>query len=459
MHHSPPLPGYHSLEEWLKKLNDETGFEIESVPLLIACLAVLFFCFVIAPAVVGSALAIALFLSPLWLPYLLTGAAFREWIILRRSQFIAAQEMVLLELVPPRSVEKTPLAMEAVLSGIHLSPGESNWYAVNILGKVRPWWSLEIVSTEGKVHFYMQTRTAFRRQVEAQVYAQYPGAQVVEVADYTRQLSAKPGEWEIWGCDFEKSNKVDAYPIKTYVEYGLDKVQKEPEQTDPLANLVEFMGSLGPGEHMWIQMIVRVAKGEKFNKLNAAGKAYTWKDQALEEIENIRTKTVRKNKIMNPVTGKLEEVDGFPNPTKGQSESIAALERNVSKLAFDTGIRGVYLARPENFSGTTIPSMVGIFKQFNAENHNSFKPARWMTIFNDYPWEMNVKHRKDEVRHAIVDAYRRRLWFYPPFETPWFTMSTEELATIYHIPSGAISTPTLPRIQSQTSEAPAGLPT
>jgi hypothetical protein len=38
-------------------------------------------------------------------------------------------------------------------------------------------------------------------------------------------------------------------------------------------------------------------------------------------------------------------------------------------------------------------------------------------------------------------------------------MSTEELATIYHIPSSAIGTPGLRRIQSATGEAPANLPT
>jgi hypothetical protein len=389
---------------------------------------------------------------------LLVGEAKIIWLWLRKSEFVAAQQMVLLEIIPPRSVEKTPLAMEAVLAGIHLSPGESNWYAINIQGKVRPQWSLEIVSTEGKVHFYIQTRAGFRRQVESQIYAQYPGAQVLEVPDYTRVLSAKHDEWEIWGANFKKSNAIDAYPIKTYVDYGLDKVQKEPEQTDPLANLIEFMGSIGTGEHLWVQMPIRVAKGEKYNRINDAGKPYTWIDQAKEEIEKIRTQTTRKSIIFNPVTGEREEIDSFANPTKGEMEKIAAIERNVSKLAFDVGIRAIYLAKPANFSGTTIPALGGMFKQFSTENYNGLKWFGWLTVFQDYPWEINVKHRKDRMRAEIVDAFRRRSWFYPPYVTEWFEMSTEELATIFHIPSAAVTTPSLPRIQSQTSEAPAGLP-
>ena len=38
-------------------------------------------------------------------------------------------------------------------------------------------------------------------------------------------------------------------------------------------------------------------------------------------------------------------------------------------------------------------------------------------------------------------------------------MSVEELATIYHIPSGSIVTPSLPRIMSTRKEAPSNLPT
>jgi hypothetical protein len=38
-------------------------------------------------------------------------------------------------------------------------------------------------------------------------------------------------------------------------------------------------------------------------------------------------------------------------------------------------------------------------------------------------------------------------------------LSTEELATLFHVPSAAIQTPTIPRIQSTTSGAPGNLPT
>ncbi len=446
------------MDEQMKKLKAKLGLRIMPWPIFALGLSLLMTSFVFMPREVLSALSIAFSLAPLWLPILLIGSAWTLWVVLKRSEFIAKQNYILLEIKPPRGLEKTPLAMETVLAGIHHSPGEATWYKKYIAGAVRPWWSLEIASLEGQVHFFIWTRAGFRRLIEAQMYAQYPGVQIVEALDYTRLLNARPEEWAIWGCDFALTEK-DPLPIKTYVEYGLDKVQKEPEQVDPLANLVEFMGSMGKGEHLWLQLVIRVHKGEKYNKLNASGKTYTWKDEAKELVQQIRAETVGKVKYKDIFTGEMRETEGFPNPTKGQSEKMAAIERNVSKLGFDVGVRGAYLAQPEKFDPVVISGLTGIFKQFSSEGWNSFKPSGWMTEFDDYPWEVGVSKLKDKYRRWFIEAYRRRQFFHDPFKSDTMVMSTEEIATIFHVPSRAVSTPNLTRIQSATSEAPANLPT
>jgi hypothetical protein len=313
------------------------------------------------------------------------------------------------------------------------------------------------------VHFFIWTRAAYRRIIEAQMYAQYPGVQIVEAVDYTRFISATPEEWSIWGCDYKHTNP-DPVPIKTYVEFGLDKVQKEPEQVDPLANLIEFMGSIGKGEYLWLQFVIRVHKGDKYRKEKGSG--YTWKHKAKELVEEIR-KTTR-DPYIDPVTG--EERPGFPNPTKGQTEKIASIERNVSKLGFDVGARAVYVAKQESFNVSCIFSLIGLFRQFGSqveekseERWNSLKATKWMMQFDDFPWEFGVEKLKNKVRRGLVEAYRRRQFFYDPFSFGLFrddtmVMSTEEIATIFHIPSRAVETPTLGRIQSATGEAPANLP-
>lgn len=445
-----------SIDKKAETLKEKFGVRIEPLPVFILSLATLLMALIFVPGGVALAVSIALFLAPLWLPFLLLSGAWLTWLNLKRSEFIAKQKYILLEIKPPRNLVKTPLAMEAFLSGIHIGSGESTWYVKYIKGQMRTWYSLEIVSIEGQVHFYIWTRVNFRRLIEAHLYAQYPGVQVVEVQDYTRRITATPEEWGLWGCDFKHTDK-DPIPIKTYVEYGLDKVQKEPEQTDPLANLIEFMGSMRRGEQLWLQLIIRMHKGEKYHKLNKDGKPWTWKDEAKVLVNKIREET--RDVYKNPETGKDQL--GFPNPTKGQIEKIGAIERNTSKLAFDVGARGVYLVDQSTgkFDPSVISGLTGIFKQFSSEGWNGFKPTGWMTKFDDYPWEIGSAKLKDKYKRWMIDAYRRRQFFYEPYESDEsMVMSTEELATIYHIPSRAIEAPGLERIASATSEAPTNLP-
>ena len=452
------LPFLKELIKTKNKTTDKIGLRFEPWPLFIVGLAFLMLAFLFMPGAVSTALFLALFIAPVWLPFLLVSGALALWLILKRGEFIAAQKYILLEIKPPRNLVKTPLAMEAFLASIHLSGGESTWYVRWIKGATRAFWSLEIASFEGQVHFFIWTRVGFRRTIESQMYAQYPGVQIVEAPDYTRLVSAKPEEWGIWGCDFVHTAK-DPLPIKTYVEYGLDKVQKEPEQVDPLANLIEFMGSIGKGEQLWLQLIIRVHKGEKYNRVNKEGKDYTWKDEAQELIDDIRKKT--RDPYIDMITG--EERPGFPNPTKGQAERMAAIERNVSKQAFDVGGRGVYIARPEHFHGPTISHLIALFKPFSTEGWNGIRATGWLMRFDDYPWEFGVEKLKDAYRRDLIQAYRRRQFFYDPFshgvsKNDAMVMSTEELATVYHIPSRSIETPGLTRIHSATGEAPANLP-
>jgi hypothetical protein len=466
-HHGGGVPFFHELEEMMNKVTGESGIRFEPWPLFILGLAVIFTGFVFMPQVAFLAVSMALFLAPVWLPYMLIGEAWSVFIIMRRSYFIAKQKFILLEIKAPRNLVKTPLAMEAFLSSIHLTGGESTWYD-RFRGGMRPYFSLEIVSIEGRVHFYIWARESLRRIVESQMYAQYPGVQLTEVPDYTRTISADPHEWNVWGCDY-KETADSPLPIKTYIEYGLDKVQKEPEQVDPIANIVEFMAAIGKGENIWLQFVIRAHKGERYGagvmshastRLNKAGKPYTWKDAGKELIEKIRIET----------RGAYKDEEGnekyaFPNPTKGESEKMAAIDRNISKLAFDVGIRGIYVARRDKVVPGTIGHLIALFKPFTTEGWNGLNSTKWMKTFDDYPWEFNSEKRKAHARHELVEAYRRRQFFYNPFyeyglmgdKTP--ILSTEELATVFHIPSSSVETPGLERSTSAVAGAPANLPT
>ncbi|RTK97382.1 MAG: hypothetical protein EKK59_09355, partial [Neisseriaceae bacterium] len=274
--------------------------------------------FIISPDQSLKNFEMLVFMSPVWMPLLLFKFTWIRWVQVRRAAFFAKQQYILLEIRMPRDTRKSPLSMETILSALHLSPGESNWYKKYWNGSVRPWWSLEIVSLGGRVHFYIWTRESFRRPIEAAFYAQYPGVEIVEAVDYSLLTDPSHHPMKAFAAEFVHTKDQDVYPIKTYVDFGLDKqpMPKPEEQIDPLAHVIETLGSIGPKEQIWVQMIIRVSKGEKYNgKTNAAGKPYTWKDEAKEEIEKIRAASVRKQKRVDPATGAIIEMDGFPNPT------------------------------------------------------------------------------------------------------------------------------------------------
>ena len=167
------------------------------------------------------------------------------WVHYIRQDFISGIDFVLLEIVPPRDVLRNPKAMELFFTNAlyHFSykGGREEYWQ----GAVWFWYSLEIASIDGQVHFYIRTPTRLRELIETQMYAQYPQAQVKEVEDYTLAVDEISPEsaWQGWGCEF-KLEKSEAYPIKTYVDYGLDKDPKEEYKIDPISPVIELFGSL-----------------------------------------------------------------------------------------------------------------------------------------------------------------------------------------------------------------------
>ncbi len=457
--HGGGLPFLHSIDGWLGNAHTEGGFSMPGNALFIAGAAEVVAFFMVAPGQSITNFEFLLFLSPVWIPIILGRFTFMRFVQTRRVEYIETQNTVLLELRIPRDTRKPMIAMETVLSNLVLNSGEATWYKRLVLGRSRPWYSFELVSLGGKVHMYVWTRETFRRAVETFLYAQYPGIEVIEAVDYSRLIDPTHEPYKMSAFEYVKE-KIDAYPIKTYVDFGLDMVQKPEETVDPLAQLLETLGSLGPQEQAWIQIIVRSARSEKHNgKKTKSGGWYDWRSEGREEIERIREEFVIENEYVD-ASGVVRKSKGFPNPTEGQKDRIKAIERNIGKLGLDMGIRSIYCAPGDAYHKSMGSLMTNIFKPFASEQYNQIKPApRWSEHFNDYPWEDPGGHHLSHAMHTVLEFYRRRAFFHPPYSGNWSTVSIEELATLFHVPSGSVTTPSLPRIQSSTSEAPSNLPT
>ncbi len=386
--------------------------------------------------------------GPIWMPIVFTFAAWQQWIGYRRARYIERQQYQVLEVRVPAEVRKTPAAMEAVFDALHLRPGESTFLKRLFEGAVRPWFSFELVSFEGQVHFYIWTRAGFRRHIERAFYAQYPEVEIVPVEDYAARFPFSIEEFELWGCDF-KLGKPDPFPIKTYVDFELDKsITKEEEKMDPFATFIEFLGSMGKDEYLWYQFIFRVHKSEPglpgtplgITDINARAKA---------ELQKIRQSPAETTYFTDKEYKVLSEL---------QKEQIKGIERKLyKKHHFDVGIRGMYFARKGVFEGTTIGGFLNTFKLFGPPGYNGIGGARYLFDY-DYPWEDYHETRQNRQRVRLFDAYRRRSWFHPPYRTPSYVLSGEELATLIHVPGAVVQTPTFERIPSTRREAPANLP-
>ncbi|MDE1874479.1 MAG: hypothetical protein KGI79_00415 [Patescibacteria group bacterium] len=387
-----------------------------------------------------------IFFAVVWIPIVIFEYAWGVWVRYVRTAWIGKQEKILLEIKLPQETIKSPLAMELVLTGLYQTGGEGTPLDRYWEGKVRPWFSLELASIDGEIHFYIWTFKSQRAIVESNIYAQYPGVEIHEVPDYTEAVFFDPEKYELAGCRFEATGP-DPLPIKTYVDYGLDKDPKEEYKVDPMAPLIEFMGSLKKGHQAWVQIIVRAHTQEKTPLNNKYPDK--WKEEAKELIQ----------KVIDEAAVEDEEGNKVPNLaklTKGAQEKIAAIERSVSKLAFDAGIRIVYIAPKDIFDKGNGGGLTGSFKQFNAPHMNGFKPEEGMSF--DYKWQDWKGHKLLGRKIEHFRAYCERGYFHYPFMRKWTVLNTEELATLYHFPGSAVKTPTLKRIPSKSADAPSNLP-
>ncbi len=381
-----------------------------------------------------------------WMPPVLAIVCARTWLYYVRANFNANLQRILLEIKLPKEIHKSPAAMEIILDVLHQG-SEGSWYDQWIKGRVRTWSSLEVVSIEGKVRFFIWIENKFRQNLESQIYAQYPDVEVYEAADYIQHVpfNQKDSGWNMFGSEFVLT-KPDPYPIKTYVDYGLDKNPKEELKIDPITSVMEFLSSIEKDEQIWIQIGVRATKSTNKIPGGLFGKSYDWKEEAKKEIEKIKKEIVKSSEAEQFATARA---------TKAQENAITAIERSISKPGFDCGIRALYLAK-NKFNGMVIPALMGHLKQYSSQDLNGFRPKN-ATGF-DYWWQDYNNIRINKIKADLFDAYIRRSWFYPPYVRKPFILNTEELATIFHFPGRVAETPSFERIESKKSEPPSNLP-
>jgi hypothetical protein len=411
-------------------------------------------------AIIGVLVGITL-LSPVWLPVFLFVGFWKIWMHYIRFQFWFNQENVLLEIQLPAEVEKSPLAMELFLTALWNSGNETTFIKRIWEGSFRPIWSLEIASNEGRIGYYIRAGKSWKNIIESRLYGQFPEAKVTEVDDYTNLVPFNLEEYDLWGSEYKKMSPLlpDAVPIKTYIDYKLDKDPDEEFKIDPMTNILELLGTMGPGEHYWMQIILKARKKDEWYGFYKNTDHYRY--AATEEIHNIMRGASERAKSLvgeDEVIQAQAAARGISLLTDAEKRKIEEIERSLSKLLFECGIRVIYVAKKERYNSVNIPSTVRFFDAFRSLEFNAINIARGLGIF-DYPWQDFHNIRRTKIKKQLWFRYRHRAYFYVPYDQDPVFMTTEELATIWHFPSSIVKTPSLQRVPSKRAEAPINLPT
>lgn len=394
--------------------------------------------------------------APLWLPFALLRGAWFTWIEYIREEYIGRQKSVLLEVKIPRDIMKSPRAMELVFNQLFTNSGEVTALLRVWFGSVRPWTAWEITSFGGEIHFYTWCWAKYRNYIEASIYAQYPEVEIFEVEDYATRFVYDQNKHNCYVTDYDYDPRSDAYPIKSYIDYELDKDPKEELKVDPFATVLEVIGSIKPHEQIWVQLLVRAAgKNTGHHAIFLPEKTDTgWKKRVQEAVDE-----VKKDAMRDPTKSEHDE-DAFfnaPRPTWKQQEQLRAIERHLGKVPFEFLGRGIYISEGPPDS-VTITATRWLWKPFNSPSYfNQLRPKRGHNPF-DWPWQDFRGLRWRIATRRWIDAYRQRSGFYTPYANNPIVVTPEMLATIYHYPSRTVAVPGLQRIPAKKAEPPPNLP-
>jgi hypothetical protein len=391
------------------------------------------------------------FLAVIWVPVILIDYAWAVWVAYVRSAWTLSQKKAVLEIKLPAETFKSPAAMELVLNALVQTGGEATVIERYWHGKARPWASLELCAINGEIRFFIWCFESQKNFLMANIYASYPDVAIHEVEDYTEPIAKNLDKYDLYAAEYGFI-KPDPYPIKTYMDYGLSDDPDEEFKVDPLASLIEVMGSVKKEDQIWFQFIARAHTAEK-NHFNLR-QPDPWVEAAKKEI----------TKIAKDVTDTKEDgtkVMHMERLSEGQKEAVKAIERSIGKYGLDVGIRGINII-PKGRGGLSVGIIKGSFRPFGANNLNSVAPK---AAEFDYPWQDPTGKKLYRWQKGLFDMYRARSYFHPPYSLvsdwptrPSMVLNTEELATFYHFPGSAVKTPALHRIPSKRADAPTNLP-
>lgn len=394
----------------------------------------------------STVITFAIATSPIWLPYVTFIMFFNLWMEMVGKKFTLKTGRVIYEIILPPEVLKSPEAMEMVLEQILNKSNPDNLMETYLDGKRPPNYTFELVSRGGSVHFYATIPGKGAQGFTDAIYSQYPGVELRELEiDYTAEIPKNLKDVSFFSFHIAKK-KGDTPPIKTYIDMGMDKLPKEEEKIDPMTPMLEVLAGIRPDQQLWVQYIFKAHREKSFlnGQLKSKG---TWEKGAQAKVDE----------IMNGDGGGTD-FEGLPRLTPGQRSTVESIERTMGKAAFDFAGRMVYISTKGegNYDGSLFSRMSRMIAAFDGGNGIGI---RWRTDYNYKLFSDPFGKKVPALKKAEIKEYKSRKLYAKSGAMKYAVITSEELATIFHLPGSVAITPTLQRVGSVRSEAPANLPT
>lgn len=365
-----------------------------------------------------------------------------------------SDKTVRLRLQVPRLNTRGPLAFEQVLASLHglLFQATKTQNIESV--------SFEIVRMEGQIFFYIVVPSHLRTLISSQIYAQYPGVEIAETPEYFSKKLTKGRA--VLACEIAPSSPW-VLAFKRHPQFE-DKLNQAFE--DPLGPITSALSHLYDAKDSAVIQFVITPVAGNWNEVAQdvlrrfmSGGPWKWK-WLRRQYQRWRLPLDRQKRLLNaPMWGayKLafgwskiatpEQPDNTDDDLDRQSQTSGRHDREtvfsagydkLSRLCFGVNIRACYFhSDPDaQHAEAKIREIAGTFQQFSLPEMNAYGITKL------------ERSQKSETFQNLV---RRKS------DNP-FPLSQEELATIYHLPTETVTTPSIHWIDSPKIEPPANLP-
>lgn len=271
-----------------------------------------------------------------------------------------------------------------------------------------------------EIHFYLAVPKRVSEVAVKQIQGLWNGASVEAVQDDFNIFNAHGATAAAYITEKENC----ALPIRTYPELGLDS----------FASIVGGFTKVSEvGEGAAIQLVVQQASSDAKSKVHGYIMALK-KGEPLKKVfgHEFPLSFSEVSHVLNPKKEKEEKSEKVID-----EEAVKALEAKIAKPLFEVNVRVVASAGSKFQADDILDGLTAGFSQFASPRRNEFKVVK-------------PRNPKGLVNQFIFRTFE---------PSQKITLSSEEIASFYHLPISSTETPKIKWLKSKDSAPPANLPT